>query len=320
MILLRPFNRRPALPLAALLAFAPLAGCNQNSKPASGAAPAAAKTGKPLATGEGVQVTVDDFTQRLKEQPPMVRGSYTSLERKKELLNQLVDSEVLVAQARKQGLDKDPEVQQTIDRLLMQRLLRDQKSKATPTAPPSDEELKQFYEAQKAQYVTPETVRVAQIFLAAPENSPQRNKRDAEVKAMALKAKSAKTDAAFAELAKKLSEDPTKATGGDLSFRIRSQLEAQYGKAFATTAFALTQPGQVSAVVESPRGYHMIRMLERRPEHTAGLEELKPQLVARLTRQRQDDMVKGYVKKLREDAHISVDEAELTRIDVAKLP
>src|SRR4051812_48706102 len=76
------------------------------------------KTGVPIAQGNGILITSDEFKARLDEQSPFIRARYTTVERKKEFLENLVRQEVLAAEAERQGLDKDPDVRATLRKIM----------------------------------------------------------------------------------------------------------------------------------------------------------------------------------------------------------
>src|SRR5512138_3434976 len=77
-----------------------------------------------LAEGVDVRVTAAEFQARLAEQSPLIRQRYGTLERKREFLDQLIRFEVLVGEARRRGLDRDPEVLATLEKLMVQRLVQ----------------------------------------------------------------------------------------------------------------------------------------------------------------------------------------------------
>ncbi len=81
---------------AALVVLA-LAACSQDKGPK--------KTGPAVATGNGITVTADEFKARLDEQSPFIRSRYSTLERKKEFLDNLIRFEVLAKEAERQGGD-----------------------------------------------------------------------------------------------------------------------------------------------------------------------------------------------------------------------
>jgi peptidyl-prolyl cis-trans isomerase D len=140
----------------------------------------------------------------------------------------------------------------------------------------SDEQLKAQYQQNIAQYEVPNRVHVQHILLTTV------GKTSAEVEEIRQKAedilKQVKKGGNFADLAKKYSEDPgSKDKGGDLGFITQGQTVP----AFEKVAFSLP-PGQVSDLVKTEYGFHIIKVLESEPAHTKPFEEVKDSLRAPL--------------------------------------
>lgn len=146
------------------------------------------------------------------------------------------------------------------------------------TSQPSQREVERFYNDNIEMYSTPEQVRASQILLKTE------GKKDEEVKAKAEQVlKEAKSPGAdFAALAKKYSEDEVSAKqGGDLDFFTKGRNVPEFDE----VAFTL-QPGQVSDLVKSQYGYHIIKVTDKKPASTRSLEEVRPQIVDQLTYER----------------------------------
>jgi peptidyl-prolyl cis-trans isomerase D len=140
----------------------------------------------------------------------------------------------------------------------------------------SDDMLKEQYQANIQQYQVPNQVHVQHILFRTV------GKTDAEVEEIKKKAedvlKQAKKGAKFDELAKKYSEDPgSKDKGGDLSWIRQGQTVPEFEK----TAFSLA-PGQISDLVKTQYGFHIIKVLEKETAHTKPFEEVKESIRAPL--------------------------------------
>jgi peptidyl-prolyl cis-trans isomerase D len=138
----------------------------------------------------------------------------------------------------------------------------------------SDDVLKQQYRANIQQYQVPNRVHVEHILFMTV------GKTDAEVEEIKKKAedvlKQVKKGEKFEDLAKKYSEDPgSKDKGGDLSWITQGQTVPEFEK----TAFSLS-PGQVSDLVKTQYGFHIIKVLEKETAHTKPFEEVKDSLRA----------------------------------------
>src|SRR5438067_1904984 len=113
-----------------------------------------------LAKIDDVVITVGDFQDRINKQSPYVRARYTSIERKKEFLDNLVRFEVLAKEAEKKGLNKDAEVVRTMKQVMIQKLLKDEFDKLT-LKDISDGDCKKYFEAHTEELSKAEDARVS---------------------------------------------------------------------------------------------------------------------------------------------------------------
>ncbi len=152
--------------------------------------------------------------------------------------------------------------------------------KISPSIQVSDEEVASFYAENPEMFKNDAQIHARHIITAATEDADA-----ATVAAAAAKAEKARERAIagedFAELAREMSEGPSAPKGGDLGFFTRDQMVP----AFADTAFAL-EPGQISEVVRSPFGFHVIKVEEKRPAGTLPLDEVSDDLQAMLVQQK----------------------------------
>lgn len=298
-----------SLSLAALAA-----ACSQKS--------GSEKKGPFVAEGNGVAVSAEEFKARLDEQSPFIRSRYTTLERKKEFLDNLVRFEVLAKEAERQGLDKDPDVQNTLRKVMVQKLVQKSFGDQEAAGKLPDTETREYYDKHKDEYVKPLRLRVYQILVKAPAAGADRaKKQDAARKILAqLRAEEKKNQLAFVSVAREKSEDDaTKALGGDLNFRSRDDLEKLLGKAAADAAFAL-KDGETSGLLESPQGFLILKVAGRQEAVERPFEQVKGQISQKLYRERKTKEFDEFVKKLRETAAVKVNDAELEKVAVQGAP
>ena len=142
-----------------------LSGC---SKPTS---PGPKKSGPAVAQGEGVVVTVAEFQARLDEQSPFLRQRYQNLERKKEFLDSLVKFEILANAAEKEGYQNDPDVQLTLKKAMVQKLVQKRFGDADGKDI-SDADVQKFYDEHKDDFVKAARVRTSALLVAATPAEP----------------------------------------------------------------------------------------------------------------------------------------------------
>ena len=145
----------------------------------------------------------------------------------------------------------------------------------------SDEDVKVAYQSRADRYKEGEMRRASHILIRAAKDAPEAEAKAAKAKADELLAQVKKAPADFAKIAKQNSQDPGSAEkGGDLDWFGRGAMV----KAFEDTAFTLKE-GQVSDVVRSDFGFHIIRLAGVRAERSKPFEEVKADLLAELKRE-----------------------------------
>ena len=278
------------------------------------------KSGPPVARGSGFTITADEFKARIDEQSPFIRARYSTLDRKKEFLDNLIRQEVLAVEAERQGLDKDPDVRATLRKIMVQKLVQkkfQQDPAAAPDVPEAD--LQKYYEDHNGEYVRPRKVRAHAVVLNAAAGTPERAKKLALAKKALQKfrADEKKNPLAFAQIVMEFSEDAaTKAAAGDLQFRSYEELEKGYSKQLADAAFKL-KPGESSGVVESPSALYLLKFTGEQPEVNRTFDQVKTQIATKLAREKKTKEFDEWLKGLKEGAQITVDEKALEAVEVA---
>jgi peptidyl-prolyl cis-trans isomerase D len=144
-----------------------------------------------------------------------------------------------------------------------------------------EQDVKTYYEQNLQRLSGQEQRRARHILINAAKDAPAADREKARAKADALLADVRKDPKAFAELARKNSDDPgSAANGGDLDFFAKGAMV----KSFEDAAFALKK-GDISAVVESEFGFHIIQLTDIKAPAAPSLEALRPQLEADLREQ-----------------------------------
>lgn len=164
----------------------------------------------------------------------------------------------------------------------------------------SDEELEAYYRDNEYRLTLPEQVRVRHILLSwKPLGKP--DDRAALREQMLPILEKARAGEDFAELARKYSEDSTRVDGGDVGLFHRGQMLPT----FEAVAFSL-QPGQISEIIETPYGVHILRLEESKPSRLLPLEEVREQLRDHIRKEKLDTVVDAKKADLREQAEIEI--------------
>jgi len=154
---------------------------------------------------------------------------------------------------------------------------------AAASAQPTDADIKKFYDDNPTHFRSEAQVRVSHIFIAAASDASAADKAAAKTKAEQLLADVKAHPDQFAQIAQKNSQDaPSAAKGGDLGFITRGSTAG--GKAFDDAAFAL-KPGDVSGVVQSDLGFHILKATEVKPSVVKPFADVKDQIAVQLKQQ-----------------------------------
>ncbi len=149
------------------------------------------------------------------------------------------------------------------------------------TVTPNEQDIKTYYEQNSARLAGQEERRASHILITVPKSAPAAEREQARQRADALLAQVRKAPDSFAEVARKQSQDPgSAANGGDLDFFARGAMT----KPFEDAAFALKK-GDISDIVASDFGFHIIRLTDIKAPKQRSFEEMRPEIEAELRKQ-----------------------------------
>jgi peptidyl-prolyl cis-trans isomerase D len=148
-------------------------------------------------------------------------------------------------------------------------------------AQPGEEEIQALYESRKESYQQPEQRHARHILLKTTEGDSEAVRAEQKKKAEDVLQLARNEGGDFSALAQEYSEGPTKEKGGDLGFFSNGRMVPAFDKA----VFSL-QPGEISDVVETQFGYHIIKLEEIRPASTRTFEQVKDNLAVTLKKQK----------------------------------
>ena len=252
--------------------------------------------GEELATVNGRPITVGGFRTFLKNLPPNLAFIATTPEGKREFLNTLINRELLIDEAMTKGLDKDKELVERLktikEELLISAIIE---KEITSKVKVEEEEVKGYYDDHPELFSQEEQVRVRHILVASEEEAKKVEER-------------LKAGEDFTKVAQEVSLDKS-SPGGDLGFISKGATVPEFEQA----AFALKNSGDMSPLVKTPFGYHIIRLEERKAASVKPFEEVKEQLEEQLGRQKRRETFGKFLEGLRGKATITIHETVLKR-------
>ena len=162
----------------------------------------------------------------------------------------------------------------------------------------SKEDAQKYFESNSAKFHQPERVRAQHILIKVETGADDQKKAEALNKLKDIK-KRILAGEDFGKLAKDHSEGPSNVREGDLGYFTRGRMV----KPFEDAAFKLA-PNEVSDIVETQFGYHLIKVLDHQPDKDPTFKEVEPQIMATLRNEMIQKKMEPYLQKLRENAKI----------------
>jgi peptidyl-prolyl cis-trans isomerase C len=287
-----------------------------------------------LAVVNGVVITKVDFDRKLHQvkQHMLRRGQEISDDRlakiKTDVLETMINEELLFQESRNKGITVEPEaiatdlkrikkgfatdadfkkliaesglteaeLQSDIERGHVINKLIDNQIAALVVIP--DQEIRTFYDTHPNSFKKSEQVRASHILIKIDSKAEPSVKDEKKAKLQKIQ-KRLKSGEDFAVLAKEFSECPSNSKGGDLGYFGRGKMV----KPFEDAAFAL-KIGEVSDIIETRFGYHLIKVVDKKPASTMGYEDVKDKIGQYLKQEKTGKELKRYIEELRKKAVI----------------
>jgi peptidyl-prolyl cis-trans isomerase C len=270
-----------------------------------------------LVSWRDLQLTRSDYEAALAGIPEIDRFTFQlNLRRITELLTALQLNRTLAAEGRKLGLDVDPVIRNEMalaaERVLASRRLEAfEKSLKIPDLTAAAEER---YRLKPEEFRDPEQVHASHVLVTAQSRSDEEARaRAEEVRRKALAGED------FAGLVKEFSDDPSaKDNQGDLGTFPRGRMV----KTFEDAAFALEKPGDISPLVKSPFGYHVIKLHQKLPGSQRSFDQVKAGLIEELKKKYVTMERNRYAEAITTDKSIVLNKEAIAnlRLPMPKIP
>ncbi len=232
----------------------------------------------------GQELGIAPSDQEVQQQMEQIRGQFPDQESFEQALAQ-------------QNLTEQDLVDDISQQLVLQALFEEEIAGDIAV---EEEDLREFYEENPEFFETEDEIRASHILLQSdPEDEEAHDAAREEIEDILRQLE--EEDADFADLAREHSEDGTAEEGGDLGYFGRGQMIPEFEEA----AFAL-EIGEISGVVESQFGFHIIRKTDEREAGTQEFEEVRGQIEQFLAQQQEQQAVESYIDELRQDAEIEI--------------
>jgi peptidyl-prolyl cis-trans isomerase C len=249
--------------------------------------------GKPLATVDGEIITMAEFSSELDKIPTNMKMLVVSQSGKRNFLDRLIVKRLLLKEANKENIEKDKEFQDRLqdirEQLVIESLL---KRKVQLNLNVTDADLKKFYDTNRDQFKRDREIETSQIVLKTEQEAK-------EIQARLIKGET------FEDLARTYSIDPSaKATGGKIGYHPKGTLIPEYEEA----AFKLARVGQLSPIVKTQLGFHIIKLEGTKAPSFVPFDEVKEFIKQKMGQEKQAEVLEKYIGELKQKAKITINE------------
>jgi parvulin-like peptidyl-prolyl isomerase len=266
----------------------------------SGSAPSPRPVTPPLSVAawwDGGAISVDEVREASQKLPTALRDQFQTPNGQLEFVQAVLAKRLLRAEAERRGLTRSPEVIQQVreleERLAIQALLADAQRLQ---GPPSESELRAYFDARTAEFRQPTRVRVSRVLLRGRADD-----KGLRSKLEAIRQRALKRDPVSKLTA--LGEGPEVSQGGDIGWVTEAVDEE------TTAALALKKTGDVSPIVPVASGLAILIATSREEAHDASFEEVRQVVVGRYAPVQQRRAFDELVKRLKEDVQVQVNTA-----------
>ncbi|MBN2963730.1 peptidylprolyl isomerase [Sulfurospirillum sp. T05] len=247
------------------------------------------------ATVNGEEVTDQDIATLMQAMPNQVSFQTLPQEAQQQVIGQAIERKLLTAQAKKEGIEKDPAYLEALAQVKNEIALEVWMKKIYDTTTVSEAKMKEFYTQNSDKFITPPRVKARHILVRDEATAKAIIAELKDLKGAALNEK-------FSALAKEKSTDGSAQGGGDLGWFAAGQMV----KPFSDAAFAL-KAGELSATpVKTQFGYHVVLTEEKKASENVGFEEAKGQIANALKMEAFRDAVSAKAKGLRQAADVKM--------------
>jgi peptidyl-prolyl cis-trans isomerase C len=255
--------------------------------------------------------TVGSLSDELNKQNPYVRMRFTSIDRRKEFLKNMIRFEVLASEARKQGLHRDADVIRRVKRVMIDRLMEKMHGSLVKIEDITDKDIEAYYKAQSQLYHQPAKARASWIVTAT----------EAEARKVLAEAKKKPTDMKhFTAVAAQYNTDPaTKEKRGDLDFFDKDT--TRIPRVVVDAVFAAKGNWQLVGPIELPadgkvKGWVVAMKSGEIEAIDRPLSMEKDRIKNRLYNERRMKALESYVEDLQKKSKVEIDEGNLAKVKI----
>jgi parvulin-like peptidyl-prolyl isomerase len=251
------------------------------------------------------KISVTDFTENLVKRSGGSIDHFNSAEKKRLILDEMIQREVQVMTAKKAGYDKDPAIVKALENMMVTKLREEKLKLILSGIAVSQDEINDYYQSNIAQYTTPAMSRIAIIKFSVYDTASEQKKSEVKARAeqvLELSETLPDTVKGFGSLAAKYSEDQaSRYAGGDIGWIALNKPSNRIDAAVFESVATLNEKNNGSSLVTATDGYYLVKLIEQKAQQQQGLEKAERGIQNTLLRQKRKKAEASWLSSLQDD-------------------
>lgn len=259
--------------------------------------------GKVVAEFGGVKITDKYLKTYIDEMNPYLKSRYNTPEKKEELITKIIEGEMIAKKAIDAGLLNDlsllTKIKSAIARQYSGITMKEEIEKMLEV---SEEDMKKHFDENRSSFNQPEKVKASHILIKVDEKRTKEEAKKIASKVLREAKVKAKDPKSFTELVKEYSDDEgSKRRGGDIQYFERTEEGGKMVQPFSDAAFALKEVGDLSDLVETEFGFHVIKLTGKREKIEKSFEDVKKNIENTLKTEKRKLGFEDVMAKIKEE-------------------
>jgi len=266
------------------------------------------------------EITVGQFRREMAVRSGGIPGQFASAEQRRALLDHMVQYRAMVAQARAEGYDMDPDVITVFERAMVAKFQTDQLVAPRENLDVTDDEVAAYYAEHRADYDRPERSRAAIVFFKSSPLATEEKKQELQERVQQALEEAKALDPTithFGTVARKYSEDrASRYVGGVIGWLIKyPNRQYKWEAPVVEAVFSLSEPGQIAPIIHTEKGTYLVRLVDRETASPRPFDQVKNGIRHQLMRSRTQQLDQTFEAGVLASINVDINQEILSGIE-----
>jgi len=273
-----------------------------------------------VARVEGAAITADQLKAKLARSGSAPGNADEVSERKRLMLDELVNAELLHRAAKKAGFEEKPEIREALRNFIVSRYREETLAPLLSKITISDEEINSYYQGRQSEFTVPPMRRGALIEVPVPVRATEEKKAELLARAEKARAEALGLDpdtASFGQVAVTYSDDQaTRYRGGDMGWLSRGR-PGRWDAKVEEALFSLAHTGVISPIITTAHGHYLVKLVEMKESYIRPLAEVKERIRYQLLNKKREAATAAFFEGLKQSVSVTINEELLKTLETS---